>query len=90
MVGDHPLDGWRPSFGWSVTILEIGADHPALHLVLILLVQVPNFYSVVHFLLVDFCGGFIVSCYLLVVMGGKQSQLPVQLTWSVLPDRTGV
>ena len=33
----------------------------------------PNFKSVVHFLLVDFGGG----CYLVVVTGGKQNQLLV-------------
>ena len=36
-------------------------------------VSVPNFKSVVHFLLEDFGGGYL----LVVVMGGKQSQLLV-------------
>ena len=47
----------------------------------------PNTKSVAHFLLVDFGGGFFL---LLVVTGGKQSQLLVQLTWTVLSDCTGV
>ena len=48
----------------------------------------PNFKSVVHFLLVDFGGGYLLTyllTYLLVVVtGGKQRQLLVHLTWTGL------
>ena len=52
-------------------------------------VYVPNSKSVVHFLLVDFAESLLLTYLLLVVAGGKQSQLPVRLTWTVLSDRTG-
>ena len=44
----------------------------------------PNFKSVVHFLLVDFGEGYL----LVVVTGGKQSQLlvPTDLDWTVRLD----
>ena len=38
----------------------------------------PNFKSVVYFLVVDFGGAVL----LVVVTGGKQSQLLVRLTWT--------
>ena len=53
----------------------------------------PNFKSIVHFHLVDFCEGYlllVVTCYFLLVTEGKQSQLLVRLTWTVLSNRTGV
>ena len=40
--------------------------------------------SVVHFFLVDFGEGY----FLILVMGGKQNQLLVRLTWTVLSDWT--
>ena len=45
----------------------------------------PNFKSVVHFLLVDFGEGYLL---VVVVTGGKQSQLlvPTDLDWTVRLD----
>ena len=49
----------------------------------------PNFKSVVHFLMVDFGEGYLLLVVVLVT-GGKQSPNLVRLTWTVLSDWTGV
>ena len=64
-------------FGWWVTMLGMVADHPwqlSPGLNFASKVWMPNCKSVVPFFLV----------------GGRPSQLLVQLTWTVLPDWTVV
>ena len=48
MVGNHPLNGWWPSWGWWLTIHGIST-----RLNFMSYVYVPNSKSVVHFPLVD-------------------------------------
>ena len=81
LVGDKKFYGGWPSWGWWLT--NHGTS-PGLNFVS--QVSVPNLKSVVHFLLLDFGEDYL----LLVVTGGKQSQLRVWLTWTVLSDWIGV
>ena len=53
-LGDHILDGGYPSLGWQMTIHGMVADHPwqlSPGVSFVSNVYVPNFMSVVHFLL---------------------------------------
>ena len=69
MVGDHPGNGWGPSWGWWLTIHGISTG-----LNFMSYVDVSNSKSVVHFPLVD------LGCWVTIL--GKVADHPRHFTWS--------